>query len=119
MPRQVAIIGAGLAGLTLATRLTEAGHPVVVFDKGRGVGGRMSTRRGDADGLRFDHGAQYFTIRDPGFRTLLERPALNGSWAKWEGRFAALAGGKFVPEPRGRGPVCGSAGDERPLPSPR
>ena len=55
----IAIIGAGLAGLAAARALTEAGAPVRVFDKGRGPGGRVSTRRiavGDAEGA-VDHGA--------------------------------------------------------------
>jgi len=58
----VAVIGAGIAGLCVARALGRAGRSVVVFDKGRRVGGRMSTRRGI-----FDHGAQYFTVRDKAF----------------------------------------------------
>lgn len=51
---RIAVIGAGLAGLTAAREL--AGHEVVVFEKSRGPGGRTATRRGP-DGMRFDHGA--------------------------------------------------------------
>jgi renalase len=59
------VVGAGMAGLTAARRLHLAGHDVVVVDKGRGVGGRMATRRiGDAV---LDHGAQFFTAPDPTF----------------------------------------------------
>ena len=54
---RVAVIGGGITGLTCARALADAGHAVTVFDKGRGVGGRLATRRTD-DGLRFDHGAQ-------------------------------------------------------------
>ncbi len=96
---RIAIIGAGVAGLTLATRLAGAGHPAVVFDKGRGVGGRTSTRRAD-DGFRFDHGAQYFTVRDPKFRAFLDRHVPAGAWARWDGRFGSLEGGQLVPETR-------------------
>lgn len=66
----VAIIGAGMAGLSCARALVQAGLAVDVFDKGRGPGGRMSTRRVEVEGqeLRFDHGAQYFTARDERFR---------------------------------------------------
>ena len=66
---RAAVVGAGMAGLACAARLTAAGMSVVLFDKGRGPGGRMSTRHVDADGhrLSFDHGAQYFTVRNPGF----------------------------------------------------
>ena len=65
----IAIIGAGMAGLTCGARLSDAGHNVRLFDKGRGPGGRMSARRAEVDGetVHFDHGAQYFTARDPRF----------------------------------------------------
>ena len=65
MGHRTAIIGAGIAGLTLARRLSDAGRDVVVFDKSRGVGGRAATRR--VRGMRIDHGAQYFTARDDEF----------------------------------------------------
>ena len=54
----VAVVGAGMAGLSAARALVDAGRSVVVFDKGRGIGGRMATRRLGA--AVFDHGAQYF-----------------------------------------------------------
>jgi photolyase PhrII len=63
----VAVIGAGISGLIAARTLADHGLPVTVFEKSRGVGGRMSTRRVD-DQSRFDHGAQYFTARDPRFQ---------------------------------------------------
>ena len=82
---RVAIIGAGLAGLTCAERLTAAGHHVALFDKGNRPGGRMSVRRlrtaqGDAG---FDHGAQYFTARDAGFKAQAERWHRAGLAAPW------------------------------------
>ena len=58
----VAILGAGMAGAAAARRLAEAGLDVRVFDKGRGIGGRMATRRTEA-GARFDHGAQFFRAK--------------------------------------------------------
>jgi predicted NAD/FAD-dependent oxidoreductase len=64
---RIGIIGAGISGMAAARRLTDAGMEVVVIEKSRGVGGRMATRRLE-DGIGFDHGAQYFTVRDPGFR---------------------------------------------------
>ncbi|MDG1702653.1 MAG: NAD(P)-binding protein [Pseudomonadales bacterium] len=59
----VAIIGAGLTGLTAAHRLIQAGIECTIFDKSRGVGGRMATRRAEYQGatLRFDHGTSYLT----------------------------------------------------------
>jgi predicted NAD/FAD-dependent oxidoreductase len=61
--QHIAIVGAGMAGITAARTLAQAGHQVMVFDKSSGAGGRMATRRSPFGG--FDHGAQYFTVRDP------------------------------------------------------
>jgi renalase len=70
----IAIVGAGLAGLTVARLLTAAGRKVRVFDKGRGVGGRLATRRVSHAGAThsFDHGAQYVRAEGHGFAALLE-----------------------------------------------
>jgi len=70
----IAIIGAGLAGLTAGRLLAAAGRPVRLFDKGRGVGGRLATRRITHDGAShgFDHGAQYLRAEGKGFAALLE-----------------------------------------------
>jgi predicted NAD/FAD-dependent oxidoreductase len=59
---KIAIIGAGMAGLSCASALATKGHNPVLFDKGRGPGGRMATRRAEVNGetLHFDHGAQFF-----------------------------------------------------------
>jgi predicted NAD/FAD-dependent oxidoreductase len=70
-----------MAGLTAARVLVEGGWSVTVVDKGRGVGGRMATRRiGDA---RFDHGAQFFTVRDTRFREQVDRWIAQGWVAPW------------------------------------
>lgn len=61
----VAIIGAGISGLSCATQLKAKGYQVQIYEKSRGVSGRMSTR--NEDGWIADHGAQYFTARDPLF----------------------------------------------------
>jgi len=66
---KIAIIGAGLSGLTLANRLSDT-HDVIVFEKARGPGGRMSTRR--AGPYAFDHGAQYFTAESERFQSFLD-----------------------------------------------
>lgn len=66
---KIAIVGAGIAGLSCAETLRFHGYSVVLFDKGRGPGGRMATRRVTTSlgEVAFDHGAQYFTVRDPAF----------------------------------------------------
>ena len=68
--RTVAVIGAGIAGAACARALTLAGHSVRVFDKSRGPGGRLATRRvewvdrqGQACTTRLDHGAIGITAR--------------------------------------------------------
>lgn len=79
--KKVLILGAGLSGLCAARELRRAGHQVVVVDKGRGVGGRMATRR--FEGGNFDHGAQFFTARTDEFRSLLqewEQRDVAGEW---------------------------------------
>lgn len=84
---KVAIVGAGIAGLQIARNL-EATCDVQVFEKSRGLGGRMSTRR--ADGYEFDHGAQYFTAHGAGFQQFLDRHLKSGNVAQWMPRMAAL-----------------------------
>ena len=84
-PRTAAIVGAGLAGLACASRLGRAGISVQLFDKARGPGGRMSTRRVDTPRGRvgFDHGAQYFTARGASFRSQVEQWVADGVVALW------------------------------------
>jgi renalase len=82
---RVGIVGAGMAGLACAEGLARSGHDVVLLDKGSGPGGRMSTRRlltviGEA---HFDHGAQYFTVRDQGFRSRVDAWIAEGVVAPW------------------------------------
>lgn len=77
-----AIIGAGMAGLAAGLLLQEAGQAVSLFEKSRGPGGRMSSKR--INGVSLDLGAQYFTVRSAGFARLLERYAA-GSYGLWEG----------------------------------
>ncbi|MEZ0539682.1 NAD(P)/FAD-dependent oxidoreductase [Fibrella arboris] len=75
------ILGAGLSGLTTAHELTRLGHTVLIYDKGRGVGGRMATRR-LTDG-RADHGAQYFSARSPDFAAFTQRWQHAGVVSDW------------------------------------
>ena len=66
---KIAIIGAGMTGLTAADVLSKSGIDVQVFDKGRVRGGRISTRR-TAHGL-FDHGAPAIDVKGSDFRQFL------------------------------------------------
>ena len=84
----VAVIGAGIAGLSAAQRLAEK-WPVTVFEKSRGVSGRTSTRY--APDHEFDHGAQYFTIRSARFRSFLAPLMENGTVAEWQPREVSLS----------------------------
>ena len=94
MPDQIAIIGAGMAGLSCAEALVSRGHEVRLFDKGRGPGGRMSTRRAATPlgELRWDHGAQYFTARSAEFAAAVAAWEADGHVAEWQGRFARING---------------------------
>lgn len=82
----VAILGAGMAGLAAAQVFRGAGLEVALLDKGRGVGGRTSTRR--ASPFAFDHGAQYFTARSSDFCARVAQWKEGGVIAPWEARFA-------------------------------
>ena len=65
---KIAIIGSGIAGLSAARELRQNGVDVYLYEKSRGVGGRMSTRY--AGDWEFDHGAQYFTAQDEDLKKL-------------------------------------------------
>lgn len=97
----VAVVGAGIGGLTAARTLTDHGLQVTVFEKSRGAGGRMATRH-TSDGLDFDHGAQYFTGRDPRFVKHVQSWVHDGIVAPWLGRIVELGqGGRVIAEKTG------------------
>lgn len=99
----IAIIGAGVAGLSAAKQLVGAGYQVEIFDKGRGAGGRLSTRRlstslGD---FSADHGAQFFTVRDEAFAAEVAALEATGQVAIWQGPFRERARDKvYVGAPK-------------------
>ena len=72
--KNVAVIGAGITGATLANLLKKK-VTITIFEKSRGVGGRMATRR--ADPYQFNHGAQYFKVKNKEFKNFLQPLMLN------------------------------------------
>lgn len=89
--KRVAVIGAGMAGLTCARELVKAGFEVHVFDKSKGVGGRMSHRYFEA--WEADHGAQYFTVKDPLFSTQVNEWKNANVIASWKGKIVRFDNG--------------------------
>jgi len=86
---RVAIIGAGMTGASAASALADAGAEVTVFDKGRGPGGRMSSKRLPQDDtssgyLQLDMGAQYFTARHPWFLRQVRQWQQQGVVQRWD-----------------------------------
>ncbi|MDP4302784.1 NAD(P)/FAD-dependent oxidoreductase [Leptothrix discophora] len=89
--KHIAVIGAGFAGALTARTLTRAGHRVQVFDKSRGAGGRLATRRmawvdpaGQEVVTRMDHGAPGVVARSAGFQAFLDAAVQAGWMATWE-----------------------------------
>ena len=80
----IAIIGAGLAGLSCAKQLQASRFKIQIFEKSRGPSGRMSTR--NSDDWSADHGAQYFTARDPIFIEELNTWIKDGIAGAWHPR---------------------------------
>ena len=93
----IAIIGTGIAGLSAARALRDAGHVVQLFDKSRGSGGRMSSKRSDAGSL--DMGAQYFTARDRRFVNEVQRWQTNGWAEQWKPQLYNFKSGQLTQSP--------------------
>ena len=77
---EVAIIGAGVTGLTAASRLSPRNYRI--FEKSRGPGGRLASKRMDA--VRADIGAQFFTVRDHRFQVAVESAVAAGFVTQWQ-----------------------------------
>lgn len=84
---KVAIIGAGLAGLTVAHQIGALAD-VTIFDKSRAPGGRMATRRHDK--YSFDHGAQFFIAKTKAFKQFLEAQIVKGVVKNWSAKFVEI-----------------------------
>ena len=93
---KLAILGCGVAGLSAARELGRHGISVKLFDKSRGVGGRMSTRY--AEDWEFDHGAQFFTVQDPDFKAEIDAAISAGAAAPWPANALYLDVGHIRPD---------------------
>ncbi len=111
--KRVAVLGAGIAGAACAHRLAQAGHRVHVFDKSRGAGGRLATRRlsweddqGRRHTTRLDHGAVAITADTPTFQGFVDQMLQAGVMAEWQPARAVgdataddMPGPLFLPTP--------------------
>jgi renalase len=86
----IAVIGAGMAGLTCAQQLAQAGYSVVVVEKSRGLGGRVATRR--LHGTIADHGACYLKPKDEFLSGFVESLCQRDILRVWEGEFVEKSG---------------------------
>ncbi|MDU9389965.1 NAD(P)/FAD-dependent oxidoreductase [Pseudomonas sp. zfem002] len=93
----IAIIGAGIAGLSAAQALQKAGLTVHLFDKGHGSGGRMASKRSEVGAL--DLGAQYFTARDRRFVEQVQHWQERGWVAEWKPQLYNYRDGQLTPSP--------------------
>ena len=94
---RIAIIGAGLSGLTAANKLKNHAE-ITIFEKALSVGGRMSNRR--AEPYFFDHGAQYFSVKTDEFKAFIAPMVNDGIVKSWNARFAEIKGRTIIRERR-------------------
>lgn len=99
------VIGAGISGLVAARTLKNAGIDTIILEKSQGMGGRMATRR--IDTAHFDHGAQYFTVRDDRFERIVDDWLKAGVARVWSEGFPKDGERR---EPDGRPRYCGDDG---------
>lgn len=75
------IIGAGIAGLAAGRMAQRAGYSMIIIDKGRHVGGRVSTRH--RNDFVFNHGAQFITAKTNYFTKALSEAISMGMANHW------------------------------------
>lgn len=90
---KIAVIGAGLSGLSTAHLLKDYAD-ITLFEKARGVSGRISTRR--AKPYAFDHGAQYFTARTKPFQDFVQPLIEQGIIERWDARYVKFRGNQIL-----------------------
>ncbi|HBX59081.1 MAG TPA: NADP transhydrogenase subunit alpha, partial [Methylophaga sp.] len=82
---KIAIIGSGLAGLTLAHQLQPYAD-IHLFEKAQRAGGRLASRT--AGLFQFDHGAQFFTVKTPRFAEFIQPLIKKQVIERWDAHFA-------------------------------
>ena len=115
---RIAVVGAGIAGLAAARTLHDRGHEVRVFERGPVPGGRCATRvagaielpRGLSGEVAFDHGAQYFTVRDDRFSTIAAEWERDRIIGKWLGRIVSFDGEGWEDVEQGTSRYVGTPG---------
>lgn len=81
-PLEIAIVGAGIAGITCASELQAAGYQgITIFEKSRGVGGRLTTRRMHQTCV--DRGTCYISPKGEKFHKLFDRLIANNIVETW------------------------------------
>lgn len=91
--KKIAVIGAGISGITAARELSKK-HDVKIFDKSRGVGGRVTTRY--TDKYNFDHGSQFFTVTDDRLQSLVDELLENDILDIWKARFVEIENTEII-----------------------
>lgn len=89
----IAVIGAGLSGVVAAREFTDLAN-VTVFEKARGVSGRMATRY--ADPYQFDHGAQFFIAKSDEFKEYIKPLIEDGVIVRWDANFVEFDNDKVI-----------------------
>ena len=108
MKTRIAIIGTGMAGLACADHLSSQ-FDISIFDKSRGLSGRLSTRRARAAGGEgvqphasahgFDHGAQYFSATHSAFVDWLSPFEASGHVRRWQPLMVDIGKAGVTPRP--------------------
>ena len=89
------VVGGGISGLIAATMLQRQGLKVTVLDKGRGIGGRLATRRiKHSDRIEgvFDYGTQYFSVASDRFQPWIDDWLAKGIIKQWYREFGGADG---------------------------
>lgn len=96
LPIDLAVVGAGMAGLATAAQARDLGLNVIVLEKSKGLGGRCATRR--IEDVPVDYGAQFFTVRSPEFQEKVQQWLQAGICREWSRGFPIWRHGSVAEE---------------------